>query len=390
MRVLFCHDGPLSKDGEGNYYGIAHNNEMFSRYYNIAEEIAVVIRVKSINNNEKKQRLSQITVSPFEVIECPNISSIKGMALKRKEVRKMLEEEIRKSDYIVSRLPSMIGTIAVDIAKRLNKPYLVEMVACPWDGYWNHSLKGKIISPIMYNATRKRVKESKYVVYVTNEFLQKRYPTKGKQINCSNVSLTEFDESILLKRINKIEAMNLHNKIVLGTTAAVDVKFKGQQYVIQALGELKEQGITNFEYQLVGDGNQEYLRFIANKCGVEEQVKFLGAMPHNKVFEWLENIDLYIQPSKQEGLPRALIEAMSRGVPALGARTAGIPELISNEAIFTNKSNMVSEITAMLKGINKEFLFKNSKQNYNESKKYAKNVIENRRKEFFKKYKNFL
>src|SRR5690606_15570335 len=118
------------------------------------------------------------------------------------------------------------------------------------------------------------------------------------------------------------------NKIIIGTTAAIDVKHKGQQYVIEALGELKKNGYTKFEYHLVGGGDPAYLKSIAKRHNIEENIHFLGTLPHNKVFEWLDNIDIYVQPSRQEGLPRALIEAMSRGLPAFGANTAGIPELL--------------------------------------------------------------
>src|SRR5699024_1154844 len=134
---------------------------------------------------------------------------------------------------------------------------------------------------------------SSYVVYVTSKFLQNRYPTKGKNTNCSNVALTEFDDSILENRLDKIKDMNKENKIIIGTTAAVDVRYKGQQYVIQALGKLKKRGIVNLEYQLIGGGNQEYLRSVCKRYDVIDQVKFLGSIPHDKVISWLDDIDLY-------------------------------------------------------------------------------------------------
>ena len=90
------------------------------------------------------------------------------------------------------------------------------------------------------------------------------------------------------------------------------------------------------------------------KLDVEEQVKILGPMPHNEVFKWLETIDLYVQPSRQEGLPRALIEAMSRGVPAFGARTGGIPELLDEDFIFSNTNSNIDEICRILKSFNKD------------------------------------
>ncbi|GAB2318566.1 hypothetical protein IRB23SM22_08240 [Alkalibacterium sp. s-m-22] len=388
MRVLFCHDGPLRKDEKNEFYGTAHNDETFKRYYSIAEELAVVIRVQEIMSDEASNRLSKITVNPFEVISCPNISSFKGQLTNKKNAINIIANEIQKSDYIIARLPSFVGNIAVDFARKYGKPYLVEVVACPWDGFWNHSMTGKFIAPLMYYATKKRVKESLYAIYVTNHFLQNRYPTDGKHTNCSNVALTEFDDGVLERRLTKIESMKDTDKIVIGTTAAVNVRYKGQQYIIQALGKLKKQGFTNFEYQLVGGGDQVFLKSIAEKHDVLDQVKFLGAMTHNKVFDWLETIDIYTQPSRQEGLPRALIEAMSRAIPAFGARTAGIPELLDDKFIFSNTKKNIDEIIKILKSFDKQAMTKQATRNYEESKKYDKNVIEERRRRFFEAFKN--
>src|SRR5699024_3636305 len=138
------------------------------------------------------------------------------------------------------------------------------------------------------------VKSSSHVVYVTSEFLQKRYPTNGKNTNCSNVSLIEFEKNTLRNRLKNIEDIINRDKIIIGTTAAIDVKYKGQQYVIQALGDLKKKGISNFEYQLVGNGNSSYLKSVAEKNDVVNQVKFVGTMTHDQVFNWLDTIDIYV------------------------------------------------------------------------------------------------
>ena len=68
------------------------------------------------------------------------------------------------------------------------------------------------------------------------------------------------------------------------------------------------------------------------------------------MFEWLDDMDLYIQPSLQEGLPRAVVEAMSRGLPALGAHTGGIPELLGEDCIFPRKGvDAIAELLTALK-----------------------------------------
>lgn len=387
MRVLFAHDGPIQRDEYGNFYGIAHNDDTFRRYYRIAEKIAVVIRVKDIDKVSAVKKYSKISVSPFEVIESPNISSVKGMIIKRYEAKKIIKKEVMESDFVIARLPSVIGFLAIDYARKYNRPYFVEMVACPWDAYWNHSVLGKIIAPIMYQNTRKRVKKADYVLYVTNEFLQKRYPTLGLSVNCSDVALMDFDDSVLNKRLKKISNMNADSKIVIGTTAAVDVKYKGQRYIIEAMGRLKKQGVSNIEYQLVGGGDQEYLKKLAQKFEVLDQVEFLGPLPHSQVFNWLDTIDIYTQPSRQEGLPRALIEAMSRALPSFGAKTAGIPELLDNDFIFNNNINNIKEICSILLKFDKKKLQEQAIRNFNEAKKYEKDLIEDKRNEFYRLFK---
>lgn len=384
MQVLFCHDGPIRVDNNKSYYGVAHNDSLFKRYFILGDVIATAIRVSHVDREELK-KLSKINVKRFKVYEISNPSHLKGI-LNRNLINNQVEKAVLESDYIIARLPSIIGNIAIKYAIKHNKPYLTEVVACPWDAFWNHSLKGKIIAPFMYLKTRYNVKHSKYTIYVTNKFLQKRYPTKGESTNCSNVVIPKPDENILFKRLKKINKKP-DKKIILGTTAAVNVRYKGQQYVIKALAKLKKEGIVNFEYQLVGNGDSTYLKSIAKKYGVEDQLKVLGPKKHEDVFRWLDTIDIYVQPSRQEGLPRALIEAMSRGLPAFGADTAGIPELLKKKYIFSNNRNNINEIISILKQFNDNKLIETSIENHNEAKKYQIDLITKKRNAFFEKFK---
>lgn len=387
MRVLFSHDSLLRKDSNNNYYSTTLNNAAFERYFDIADEVTIVMRAKRFNNDEETKRFSEITLNNLNIVETPDISNFKGQLQQKKIAEKIVTEEMTKSDYVVVRLPSFLGMLTYNIAKKMKKPCLIELVGCAWDAYWNHSFQGKLIASYMFNKTKRMVKNADYVVYVTNEFLQNRYPTQGKEISASNVVLNEFNDEVLEKRLEKISEMSSNNKIIIGTTAAVDVRYKGQQYVIEALAELKKRGITNFEYELVGNGEQGYLRNLAKELGVSSQVKFLGTLKHYQVFDWLENIDVYVQPSRQEGLPRALIEAMSMGIPSFGARTAGIPELLEEKYIFNNTRKNILEICNILLSFNKDILEEQSIRNYNESKKYDKELIYTRRREFFKDFK---
>lgn len=383
-RILFCYDGPIKKDENGDYYGTALNDELFERYEVIAENVCVAIRVKKMKFTENTKRFSKITKEKYEIIECPDMfSSVHKMIFNLRKCKKILEREIQKSDYIVARLPGVISSIAVNIAKKLNKPYLVELVGCPWDALWNHSFKGKILAPIMTYITKKRIKNAPYVLYVTKKFLQERYPTKGKSVNCSNVILDKVESSVIEDRKKQIGKSN--NIKIIATTAAVNVKYKGQQYVIKALYKLKNKGKL-FQYWLIGGGKNNYLKKLVKKYKLENQVKFLGALPHDKVFEKLKEVDIYIQPSKQEGLPRALIEAMSVGCFCLGSETGGIPELLNEKFIFPKGD--VKAIQKKIEEIDEDLILEQMKENLEIVKEYDKQVLKNRRTRFYKEFVN--
>lgn len=390
MKAVFCYDGPLYKDKNGNYYDSILNDQMFERYFKVADQLELVIRTRDVNEKTGLKKMGKISNPNIHVTECPNLSSVNGLLGNQKKAKIIIENSIRQADLVFIRVPSVIGNLSIDIARKLKKKYLVEVVGCPWDAYWNYSLKGKIVAPFATYIMKKRVKNAPFVLYVTNKFLQGRYPTKGRQINCSNVELAEADNEILAARIEKINNYSSTSVYKIGTAAGLDVLYKGQQYIIQAIAELKKKGITNIEYELIGGGTGSYLKKLARELDVEDQVKILGQMPHDEVFSWLDGLDIYAQPSRQEGLPRSVIEAMSRALPCIGARTAGIPELLNGECIFSNSSREISEICLILSNMvhSSNKMKKYAEENFVESKKYARKTLVNRRTHFFVAYKN--
>lgn len=390
MKAAFFHDTRLIYGKDKQVYSIGFTYDVWERYLAVFDSLVVSTRM-IVDDAIDGSMTKNMKLSSGSGVEFKPVSKYRKKAdliLNKNRISNQIREILKQCHCAIIRLPSFIGQIACKEAIKMGKPYLLEVVGCAWDAFWNHSFEGKLVAPFMYYTTKKRVLDASYVVYVTNQFLQKRYPTNGKNTNCSNVALTEFDDSILENRLKKIANLHRDSKLILGTTAAVDVRYKGQQYVIKALGKLKKQGIINYEYHIVGAGEQTYLKAVAKRYKINDQVKFLGPMPHNKVFEWLESIDIYIQPSKTEGLPRALIEAMSRGVPAFGANTGGIPELLEAQYIFSNTRRNISEICDILVAYNPKTMQQQAIRNFSEAKKYDKEIIERRRKEFFLEFKN--
>lgn len=379
MKLLFCHDGPIDKYNN-EYFSLGFNDELFDRYSVISDDISIAIRVRTSQKPLDHRKYLKLS-SKYKVIECPNISSISGQLIKKNECRKILSNAIAMSDLIIIRLPSMIGNLAFSICKRYKKKVYVELVGCPLDSLWYHSFRGKLLAPIIFFQTKKNVWNSDYVLYVTNKFLQHRYPTKGRYVGCSDVKLQKTS-----KKKDYKENIN-SKKICLGTIGVLDIAYKGQKYVIRAVEELKKHGI-NVNYELVGSGSGESLIEFAKKHNVSENVSIIGQISHDKIFDWLNHVDIYIQPSNTEGMPRALIEAMSVGCLCISSNVGGMSELLDSNYVFKKKK--WKELYKIIKRIQFNDYISQSKENYERSLDFSEKKLIIRRNNFLLDYKNYV
>ena len=126
------------------------------------------------------------------------------------------------------------------------------------------------------------------------------------------------------------------------------------------------------------------LKKLAFDLGVEKQMIFYGMVSHEEVARIFDSVDLYIQPSLQEGLPRAMVEAMSRGCVALGSNIAGIPELVTPEFLFPKKD--VNSIVRILAEIDRNKLIELSEINFNKAKEYDTDLLQVKAYEFLRDF----
>ncbi|ADU20952.1 MULTISPECIES: glycosyltransferase family 4 protein [Ruminococcus] len=378
MKLVFIHDGPLFYDKDGNYYEFAYH-ELYERYSYMADKITFLIRTKPVEG-----KTFTLVPPQIEVISVPNFKSPKTILVNKPKAEKIVEKCVRENDVFVLRTQSSIAQLAVKYIRKYNKPYIVESVGCSWDSYWNHGLLGKAVAPYMYYKTRSIIGKAKYVYYVTGKFLQRRYPTKGYTVSCSNVVIDEPADTTLVKRLEKLKGFDPHKKLILGTAAALDTRYKGQEYVIRAIKPLTEMGY-DVEYHMAGGYNgtkhDYFLRDLAKELGVTDRVKFVGNLSADKMPEYYDSLDIYVQPSKQEGLPRAVIEAMSRGCPVIGTNIAGIPELISKICLFRKGSD--TEVIKAVERVLGTDLEKLAKRNFAKSKEFSREKLIKKREAFY-------
>ncbi len=101
---------------------------------------------------------------------------------------------------------------------------------------------------------------------------------------------------------------------------------------------------------VIGDGGQKpELEQLAHEYQVD--VQFLGVIPHSELPEVINSCQIFILPSLYEGHPKALIEAMACGVPAIGTNVPGIKELIVHGQTGMLCSPEIESIRETVKGL---------------------------------------
>lgn len=133
--------------------------------------------------------------------------------------------------------------------------------------------------------------------------------------------------------------MNRHATSVV-LCAANLIPVKGHKYLLDAIAEMKARGISATLW-LAGDGPlRAEIMEQAKRREISDRVVLLGQLPHERLLDFYAEglVDCVVLPSLDlgnglhEGIPVALLEAMSFGVPVVSTRTGGIPELLDEGA----------------------------------------------------------
>jgi glycosyltransferase involved in cell wall biosynthesis len=99
---------------------------------------------------------------------------------------------------------------------------------------------------------------------------------------------------------------------------------KNLDLLIQAIAQLPDASLT-----IIGDGPQRE-SLVTLAAQLNALVRFLGIVPQKQIALELNRSELFVLPSREEGHPKALIEAMAVGTAVLGTDVTGIREFIEH------------------------------------------------------------
>ncbi len=158
---------------------------------------------------------------------------------------------------------------------------------------------------------------------------------------------------------------------------------KGHKYLFKACKLLLGKGVK-FKLLIAGDGPLENdLKKTVSGFALNDCVEFLGRLPHERVFDLYssDKINAVVLPSivtdegEHEGIPVALMEAMSYGIPVISTDTGGISELIDDgSGIMVKEKDPKGIADAVEKLIEDRVLYEKLSENGNNRIKTSFNV----------------
>ena len=205
---------------------------------------------------------------------------------------------------------------------------------------------------------------AKKVCYVPGVGVDTAYfvGTRGKrEALLSEISADE--DSIILLSIGELSDRKNHS---VSMKAISQIDNKKLHLVIAGTGEKREEFLS-----------------LAKELGIDGRVHLLGF--RTDVAELLKSADIFLFPSIQEGLPVALMEAMSCGLPVICSEIRGNTDLIDDTCgVLCNATDADEFATAIRKLIGNEALRKSmAEKAFRESKKYDIKIIENYMKDIY-------
>lgn len=332
MRLLFVHDHRFYGGEDGTVFTSGSlPAAVWERYLEQFDAVRVVGRDSGPLPPAANYAQSSRPGVSFDLIAGVSYSRL---ILGGGVVRRRIRSAVAECDAAIVRLPSELGFLAAAECRKTGKPYAVEMVGCAWDAMRNHgSRSARLYAPWFFRRTRRALRRAPLTLYVTRRWLQQRYPTAGTAYAASDVEIAPIGGQDLAARHARLGRIAGGEAPELGTVASLRIRSKGIQTALAALAALRRDGIA-LRYRVLGGGDESPWIALAERHGVADLVSFEGTRPAGEgVAQWLDTIDIHLQPSFQEGLPRATVEAMSRGAACIGSTCGGIPELLPPERL---------------------------------------------------------
>lgn len=388
MTIAISIDEYIYK-ADGQFYADNVGFDIVKRYADCFETVHLIARVKQVALFDLGMHNKPLPFTNVNYYEAPFFNSLSELCNCYSAIKDCAKKAIEGCQVALVRLPSWNGSIALHQLKG-KIPYALEVVANPYEQFHRYGGMQKVRAYVVHRIVKHYCKSASSIAFVTKQSQQKIYEiNKNKEDNTyySSIELKKsffsdvaikndfFDNKTIPLRITHVSNM-------------ISGELKGHREVLQVAAKLtntwREVSVT-----FAGDGpDVNYYKRLAEELGLAGKVNFVGFIDRDQLHDLLINTDIFLFPSKSEGMPKVLIEAMSVSVPCISSKVGGIPELLPEENIFEcldvdGMTNRIIELAS-----DKKIYVDNAKLMYQTALEFESNVLAKRRVKFYECVKN--
>jgi glycosyltransferase involved in cell wall biosynthesis len=369
MRLLFCSEHRLTKSNDGRYWVNSSLDRALRRYMSEGVDVTALLRVAVVPGESSE---SVPLPSSIHVVELPNFRGLAGLVRSFAIVRRSARCCVAGADRVVVRVPGAIGARVSKEAHRLGRPVLAELVGDPHDVFSSDASEVPLRALVRWVATRqlqKVAREADVTCYVTAEHLQTRYPPalNSPSFAISDVELSE-------RQVLDVPRQPPEVPFRVVSIATMDQPYKRVDLLLAAMQLLQALGLPT-QLVVIGDGVLRS-RYESLARDMSVSCEFTGQLNRKQVLETLDQSDVYLSTSYQEGLPRALVEAMARGLPTFAFDVGGTRELTPGTQVWPRGQlePLVSQMAATLQ--DRRIYRAASEQAIETARRYTEDVLD--------------
>ena len=390
MRVLLYIDDYCYKSN-GVYYAEEFCIILLRRYLAVFDYVTLAVRVKQVSDDFlNSSRIKYIPVNPqrVEVIDIPYGRGVNDFIRNFVKINRTLKASVKNFNLAIVRVPSVYSFSVLHYVAKRHLPYALEIVAdCHDLSRTESSITSRLAWYLMDKLLKYYLFKALGIAYVTKEHLQQHYPP-SKGVVTSSYSSIElprdwYTSNRTFPKKKRFTIIHLAYHVFLNSS-------KGHKELLNVLAILKKKQICP-NVVLVGNASQDDTKEIllyATEKDVEEQVSFAGFLNRQDLHTLLTEVDMAVLPTKSEGLPRVVIEAMAVGLPCVSTKVGGIPELLDDKFLLDMQDlqGFASVIDELMH--NPDIYERTSKENYECSLQYEASVLNKKRNSFYTELKN--
>lgn len=373
-RFVRLPDGRIYSESGGRGYAF------WSRYLNAFDSVVVVARVSDADAPPRSGSLASGENVGF--LRIPDYRGVTGLMQGYTRMKSAWREGMDSKSAFLLRIPGVLGTIMAQDVRCMGIPYGVEVVGDPASVFDSGSFNHPLRRFIRWKAVRSLRMECEGAIaasYVTKFSLQRLYPPSRDAFTTHYSSVELPEEAYVESPRSSGSVSRLPTLVAVGTMSQ---RYKGFDVLIDAVTRIP----VDVRLVLVGDGKhrQELEAQVAN-LGLGNSVKFTGHLPAGEpIRQVLDEADLFVLPSRTEGLPRAMVEAMARGLPCIGTNVGGIPELLPGEDMVPrdDPGSLARLIRRVL--TEPDRMARMSARNLAVAREYHADILQRRRSEFYR------